>query len=288
MQTVPMIYGLSAIADDYDAVICDVWGVLHNGVQGYPAAVDALSRFRGDGMRPVVLLTNAPRPSYAIEKMLHRFGIPTGAYDAIITSGDVMHTLLKRLDDRPAFHIGPQRDLPLFEGLEMPLVAEEDAAIAVCTGLFDDETETPDDYRAVLGRLIDRGVPMYCANPDVVVERGDRLIFCAGAIAQLFQELGGEVEIVGKPYKPVYDVALETIDEIAGRAIPRHKVLAIGDAFPTDVKGAWGQGLDVLMITAGIHATDFGPPDEPDPDLVAKRAAIEGVTIRAAVPRLAW
>jgi HAD superfamily hydrolase (TIGR01459 family) len=288
MQSVTMIPGLSAIADAYDAVICDVWGVLHNGVQGYPGAVEALTRFRGDGERPVVLLTNAPRPSYAIETMLHRFGVPTDAYDAIVTSGDVMHTLLRRLGGAPAFHIGPARDLPLFEGLAMPLVPEDEGEIVVCTGLFDDETETPDDYRAVLGRLVDRGLPMYCANPDVVVERGDRLIYCAGAVAQLFQELGGVVEIVGKPYKPVYDVAVETIDELAGREVSHRRVLAIGDAFPTDVKGAWGQGLDVLLVTAGIHASDFGPQDAPDPALVARRAAIEGVEIRAALTRLAW
>jgi HAD superfamily hydrolase (TIGR01459 family) len=288
MHSVSMIPGLSAIAGAYDAMICDVWGVLHNGVHGYPDAVEALKRFRGDDARPVVLLTNAPRPSYAIEAMLHRFAVPTDAFDAIVTSGDVMHTILKEVGNEPAFHLGPSRDLPLFEGLTMPLVDEGEARIAVCTGLFDDETETPDDYRAVLGRLVDRGVPLYCANPDVVVERGDRLIYCAGAIAQLFEELGGEVVIVGKPYKPVYDVALATLDELAGRPLAKTRVLAVGDAFPTDVKGAWGQGLDVLLITAGIHATDFGPADAPDPALVAKRAAIEGVTITAAVPRLVW
>jgi HAD superfamily hydrolase (TIGR01459 family) len=283
-----MITGLSEIADAYEGVICDVWGVLHNGIVGYRAAGDALRRFRRGGERPVVLLTNAPRPSYEIERMLARFDVPRDAYDSIISSGDVTRTMLKREGDRPAFHIGPERDLPLFEGLELPLVDETDAEIAVCTGLFDDTVETADDYRAQLSRLVDRDVPLICANPDIVVERGDALIYCAGALAQLYEELGGTVVMVGKPYKPVYDVALETIDELAEREIDRARVLAIGDAFPTDVRGAWGQSLDVLLVTAGIHAADFGPTDRPDPSLVAKRVVIEAVKVRAAIPRLTW
>ncbi len=288
MQPVTMIPGLSAIADHYDAIICDVWGVVHNGVVGYHDAAEALVRFRDGGRRPVVLLTNAPRPAFEIERGLHRFGIDVDAYDVIISSGDVTHTLLKRSDARRAFHLGPGRDLPLFEGLKMDLVGEEEAEVVVCTGFFDDETETPDDYRDMLGRLKRRDLRMYCANPDIVVERGDRLVYCAGALAQLYVELGGEVVMVGKPHKPVYDVALETIDELAEREVDRARVLAIGDAFPTDIKGAWGQGLDVLMVTAGIHAADFGPADRPDLSVVAKRVAIEGVAVKAAIPRLRW
>ena len=288
MRDIPMIGGLSAIAPSYDAMICDVWGVLHNGVTGYGAAADALVRFRDDGARPVVLLTNAPRPAFEIEAALRRFGIPDAAFDAIVTSGDVTHTLLKRLGRTRAFHLGPGRDLALFDGLPIDLVEEGDAEIVVCTGLFDDTTETAESYRALLGRFVDRGVPLYCANPDIVVERGGVLVYCAGAVAQLHQELGGETIVVGKPHKPVYDVALETVDELAGRPVSRRRVLAVGDAFPTDVRGAWGQGMDVLMVTAGIHAADFGPADAPDPALVAKRAAIEGVEVRAALPRLAW
>lgn len=288
MHSVTMIDGLSAIAGDYDGIICDVWGVLHNGVIGYPAAADALLAFREGGRRPVVLLTNAPRPAFEVEQMLHRFGIAREAYDCIVTSGDVTHTLLRRSGARRAFHLGPDRDLRLFEGLSMDLVGEDDAEIVVCTGLFDDEADTPDSYRDLLGRFIARGIPLYCANPDIVVERGDRLIYCAGAVAQLHEELGGEVVLVGKPHKPVYDVALETLDELAGRPVDRRRVLAVGDAFPTDVRGGWGQGLDVLMVTAGIHAADFGPADAPDPEVLARRIAIEGLAVRAAIPRLRW
>ena len=288
MKSVQILSGLEAIADDYDALICDVWGVLHNGVVGYAEAGEALIRFRDGGRRPVVLLTNAPRPAYEIDRMLARFSIPTDSWDAIVTSGDVTRGLLKAEGSRPAFHLGPERDLKLFEGLPLALSGEREAALVVCTGLFDDTVETPEDYRDLLRRFIDRGLRLYCANPDVVVERGDQLVYCAGALGQLYTELGGETVMVGKPYRPVYDVALETVAELAGRTVPNARVLAVGDALPTDVRGGHGQGLDVLMVTAGIHSADFGPADNPDPLLLAKRLAVEGLAIRAAMPRLAW
>ncbi|WP_181699358.1 TIGR01459 family HAD-type hydrolase [Chthonobacter albigriseus] len=288
MQTVPFVTGLSALAPRIDGIICDVWGVLHNGVVGYGEAANALQRFRETTGRPVVLLTNAPRPAFEIEKMLARFGIARDAYDTIVTSGDVCRTLLKREGDRGAYHIGPGRDLPLFDGLKLRLVPREDADLVVCTGLFDDDTETAEDYRASFEGLIRRGLTFVCANPDIVVERGDRLVYCAGALAQLYAEMGGDVVLVGKPHKPVYDVAIETLEELAEHPVARDRILAIGDALPTDVRGGWGQGLQVLLVTAGIHAADFGPADHPDPALVAKRLAIEGIAVTAAIPRLAW
>ena len=287
MTDATLISGLRAIAPRYGAIICDVWGVLHNGVVGYAEAGEALRRFRADG-RPVVLLTNAPRPAFEIERILARFGIPREAYDAIVTSGDACRGHLKREGAAAAFHIGPERDLSLFEGLPLRLVGEAEAGLLVCTGLWDDDTETPDDYRAFLRRSAERGLTMVCANPDIVVERGDRLVYCAGAIAQLYAEIGGSVVLFGKPHKPVYDIAMDTVAEIAGRRLRHDQVLAIGDALPTDVKGAWGQGIPVLMVTAGIHAADFGPADAPDPALIAKRLTIEGLEITAAIPRLAW
>jgi HAD superfamily hydrolase (TIGR01459 family) len=287
MQTVPLISGLSAIADRYAAIICDVWGVLHNGVVGYPDAGEALRRFRASG-KPVVLLTNAPRPAFEIEGMLARFGIAPDTFDTIVSSGDATRTLLKREGAVKVFHLGPARDLRLFEGLKLDLVPDTQAELVVCTGLFDDDTETPEDYRAALKRYADRGLRLICANPDIVVERGDRLVFCAGAIARLYEEIGGTVVMVGKPYKPVYDVAMETVAEIAGRPVRHDEVLAIGDALATDVRGAWGQGMGVLMVTAGIHAADFGPADAPDAAAIAKRLAIEGVAVTAAIPRLVW
>jgi len=287
MNTVTLVPGLSAIADRYRAVICDVWGVLHNGVVGYAEAGEALGRFRAGG-RPVVLLTNAPRPAYEVEAMLARFGIPREAYDCIVTSGDACRAHLKREGAVKVLHVGPPRDLPLFEGLKLATVGETEAELVVCTGLYDDDTETADDYRALLGRCLARGLALFCANPDIVVERGDRLVHCAGAIAQLYAEMGGETVMFGKPHKPVYDIAMETVAELVGAPVAHRDVLAIGDALPTDVKGAWGQGLPVLMVTAGIHAADFGPADAPDPAAIAKRLAIEGLGITAALPRLVW
>lgn len=288
MQSVTMIPGLSALAADYRGIICDVWGVLHNGVAAFPGSWEALARYRAETGRPVVLLTNAPRPSHAIETQLGRLGIGRDAYDVVVTSGDATRTVLKRMGHAAALHLGPARDLTLFEGLSLELVDEAAAEVVVCTGLFDDETETADDYRACLGRCIDRGLTLVCANPDIVVDRGGKLVYCAGAIAALYDELGGRTVIVGKPHRPVYDIAMDTLAEIAGEPLGHGQVLAIGDAIPTDVKGAWGQGIDVLMVTAGIHADDFGPADAPDPALVAKRLTIEGVRVRAALPRLVW
>lgn len=288
MQEFDMIAGLSTLAEAYDGVICDVWGVLHNGVSPYPAAADALARFRALG-KAAVLLTNAPRPALAIEDLLSRqYGIGPTSYDEIVTSGSVARKVFENESRRRLFHIGPQHNVGLFEGLDVELVGENEAEYVVLTGLFDDETESPETYRPMFRRLIERGLKAYCANPDVIVERGDRLVYCAGALARLYVELGGDTTIIGKPYKPVYDAALAAIDRALGRPVEKSRVLAIGDGLPTDIKGACGQGFDVLMVTAGIHGADFGELMNPDPELLAVRLDAEGLMIRAAIPRLVW
>ncbi|SON54627.1 Ribonucleotide monophosphatase NagD [Hartmannibacter diazotrophicus] len=287
-DSIDILSGLSPIADRYDGIICDVWGVLHNGVIGYAAASEALATFRKTTGRPVVLLTNAPRPAALVADILDGFGVSREAYDSIVTSGDVAREAIEEKIDVPAFFIGPERDLPLFSDLSPNLVDEAEADLILCTGLFDDDVETPDDYRDRLQVLASRGATMICANPDIVVERGDRLIYCAGALAQLYAELGGPTIMVGKPYKPVYDAALARISGHAGKALAFDRLLAIGDALATDVRGGWGQGMDVLLVTAGIHAADFGPVETPDPEKIAKRLAIEGLAAVAAVPRLRW
>ena len=288
MQKVDMIAGLSTLAEAYDGVICDVWGVLHNGISPYPAAAEALARFRALG-KAVVLLTNAPRPSKAIEDLLGRqYSIGPESYDEIVTSGSVARKVFESEPRRRLFHLGPPHNLSLFEGLDVKLVGEEDAEYVALTGLFDDETETAETYRPMFSRFVGRGLKMYCANPDVVVERGDRLVYCAGALAQLYIELGGDTAIIGKPYKPVYDSALAAIDRAQGQPVDKRRVLAIGDGLPTDIKGARGQGIDVLMVTAGIHGSDFGDLLNPDPARLARRLEAEGLSVRAAIPRLAW
>lgn len=292
---VPMIYarpdfpsGLAALAPDYDGLLVDVWGVMHNGVAAFEAASDALVRFRRETGGAVVLLTNAPRPAPPIEEQLTSLGVPGDAYDAVVTSGDVTRDTLAGLGRERLYHIGPERDLSLYDALDVQLV-EADAAEAIsCTGLFDDYTEGPEDYRAQLTAFAERGLPLVCANPDIVVQRGDSQIYCAGSLATLYVELGGTVHQAGKPHPPIYHAALAKLAAHLGRDIALDRVLAIGDGLYTDIRGAVGQGLPVTLITAGIHEADFGPPGAPDPDKVAARLAKEGLAVRAVLPRLMW
>ncbi len=246
--------GLSAIADRYDLLLCDIWGVLHNGVAAFPAACEALTRFRGDG-RHVVLLSNAPRPAHAVVGALDRLGVPRDAYDGIVTSGDVTREIIAQRAGLRVFHIGPERDLPVFAGLDAPLAGVEDADYAVCTGLADDDREGPQDYAQVLRRLRERRLPMLCANPDIVVDRGGRMIFCAGAIAAAYDELGGEVMQAGKPHLAIYEATMAFVRERWGE-VPRGRIIAVGDSIRTDIAGANAFGIASLFVARGIHAGD--------------------------------
>jgi HAD superfamily hydrolase (TIGR01459 family) len=191
-------------------------------------------------------------------------GVPPSAYDRVVTSGDVTRDLIAE-GPRKIFHIGADRDLTLYDGLDVDLVEEFEAAGVVCTGLFDDEAETPQDYTDLLRRLRARNLPFICANPDIMVERGERIIWCAGALARDFAQLGGRTLIAGKPYAPIYDLAMKEVGEVLGRPVERSRVLAIGDGMMTDVKGAADNGFDVLYVSGGIHARDYGDTSRPDP-----------------------
>nr|WP_272210432.1 TIGR01459 family HAD-type hydrolase [Marinicella sp. W31]MDC2876313.1 TIGR01459 family HAD-type hydrolase [Marinicella sp. W31] len=248
------IPALSALYADYDVVLCDVWGVLHNGVAAFPAARQALAEARKAG-KTVILLTNSPRLSASVVEQLAVLDIFSESYDAIVTSGDVTRTLVVE-GPRKLFHLGPKRDTGLTEGTGASLVGEAEAEGILCTGLFDDETETPEDYRDMLVGFQKRGAPLICANPDLVVTRGNRLIPCAGALAALYEEIGGETRIAGKPHTPIYEAAIENARSLLGN-VDKARVLAIGDGMPTDVKGALGYGLDLLFIAEGIHAADY-------------------------------
>ncbi len=276
------IAGLKELAGEYDALLCDVWGVLHNGVRAFPDAVGALLRFRESGGR-VVLVTNAPRPHPPIRLQLKEIGVPDAAYDDIVTSGDVTRMVIAARPGVKLLHIGHERDLTFYEGLDATLVAESEAELISCTGLFDDNVETPEDYRALLTRLVERRLPMVCANPDIVVERGDRLIYCGGALARLYHELGGEAILVGKPHAPIYTAAREKVAALGGT-----KMLAVGDGLPTDIRGAVDNGVPALFITGGIHAADFGAHDDPDVGRVVARLKAEGLSAVAYIPTLAW
>ncbi|WP_428672617.1 TIGR01459 family HAD-type hydrolase [Roseibium sp.] len=284
-----LVEGLRSLAPSYKGILCDVWGVLHNGLAAFEPAHQALTRYREETGGKVVLITNAPRPAKQVGEMLAALGVPESTYDAIVTSGDVTRAILEAQGTKTLLHIGPNRDQPLYHGLAATFTQNDEEAEGIsCTGLTDDETETPDNYRDWLQKLADRKLPMICANPDIVVERGDRLIWCAGALARLYEDLGGEVAILGKPHAPIYQAAMERLEELYGAAVDKEDVLAIGDGLPTDIRGAVSQDLDVLFITAGIHASDFGPSEDPDEHLIRRRLTEEGLRARAALPRLWW
>ncbi|VAW15881.1 HAD superfamily protein involved in N-acetyl-glucosamine catabolism [hydrothermal vent metagenome] len=285
---IPLLPGSRALAGTYAAWLCDVWGVVHNGVAAFAGAVDALSRYR-DGGGHVVLVTNAPRPAPAIKAQLEALGIPDGAYDAVVTSGDVTREMLTRIGDTPIAHIGPTRDQPLIDGMTLNFTDPDKAEIILCTGLSDDTVETPDDYADILAPCARRGATMFCANPDVVVQRGSALVYCAGALAAEYEKFGGKVVYSGKPHAPIYDLCFTRLAEIAGREVVRSEVLAVGDGMKTDILGARRAGVASLYVADGIHRQDvLGAGDAPDPARLDAMFKHENQPPVAAVFGLSW
>jgi len=291
---VPTIPGLGEIADRFDVILCDVWGVLHDGVRAHTGASDALIRFRArpGGTRPrrVVLVSNAPRPWKGVQTILDGYGVPREAYDAILTSGDLTRSLLAGTPGARIHHLGPERDATIFHDLDIRLADADAAETVVCTGLFDDTRETAQDYRAVLEQWHARNVPMICANPDLVVERAGLLIPCAGLIAEAYAALGGSVTYAGKPYRPVYAAALDMAGGLDGLAAPEpQRVLAVGDALRTDIAGARAFGLPNLLVARGIHAEELGVSTEHATlGEVATWLAAQSVRPDAIIERLVW
>ncbi|MBV1707834.1 MAG: TIGR01459 family HAD-type hydrolase [Hyphomicrobiales bacterium] len=250
-------------APDYDVIFCDIWGVVHNGEHYFRDATDALANFRGQG-GAVVLITNAPRPGGPIREQLDEMGVPRAAYDALITSGDVTVGLIAGMGSAPVHHIGPDRDLALYDevarqtGRAPQRVPLAQADYVVCSGLFDDETETPDDYATTLGAMRARNLVMICANPDIIVHRGETLLYCAGALGEAYEQLGGEVRYAGKPHAPIYQAALG-LARAAGAQQAAPRVLAVGDAIATDMRGAIRQKITGLLVTGGIHRDELHP-----------------------------
>jgi HAD superfamily hydrolase (TIGR01450 family) len=281
----PEIIGsLDAVTDRYAAILCDVWGVIHNGVDAFDEAGVALRRARERGLA-VVLITNSPRPHEGVEAQLAAIGVPDDAWDRVVTSGDVTRDLI-RTAPRKIFHIGAERDLPIYDGIDCELVEEFEADAVVCTGLVDDEVETPEDYAEMLQRLRSRNLPFICANPDIMVERGERLIWCAGALARDYGQLGGRTLIAGKPHRPIYVAALKAASELLGREVSPSEALGIGDGMLTDIKGAADNGLDVLYVSGGVHAADYGDPLAPDPKRLSEFLEKHGHRPLAVIPRL--
>jgi HAD superfamily hydrolase (TIGR01459 family) len=279
-----LIEHFAPLAHDYDGLFCDVWGVVHNGLAAFPETCAALEQFRQGG-GSVVLISNAPRPGAGVIRMLDRLGVARSAYDRIVTSGDVTREFVARRAGH-VYHLGPERDRPIFSGLDIQFGPIETAEYVVCTGLFDDETEGPDDYRPLFVQMLARNLLMLCANPDLLVERGERLVYCAGALAELYGALGGDVLYAGKPHRPIYDEALAAVEAVRGTRARR--VLAIGDSVRTDLTGACALGLDCLFVTGGIHAEELGPRDNPDLVRLGELFAKANVRARAVMRRLVW
>lgn len=258
-----IIETLAEIAADYDALYCDLWGCLHNGVAPYPAAVAALRAFRARG-GAVILMTNAPRPGPSVLRQLAAMGAPDDIADDVVSSGDAGRALLASgAFGAKVEHVGPERDLAFFEGLPVERVSRDAAESVVVTGLWDDETETPEDYAAPAAEWKARGLRMFCANPDIAVHRGDRYVYCAGAVADLYAKAGGEVTLSGKPHAPIYALAAERLAALRPGGAAR--VLMIGDGVATDVAGAAAAGIDALFVTGGLAAADVSDdPDRPD------------------------
>jgi HAD superfamily hydrolase (TIGR01459 family) len=280
---VPIIASIATLAEGREAWLADVWGVVHNGVTPFAAACDACVRFRLAGGL-VVLLSNAPRPWASVAAQLDRIGVPRFSWDAIVSSGDAARELIGAYRGRPIYHLGPERDLTLYEGLDAKLGSAEASEAVSCTGLFDDEIETPDDYAEMLATFAARSLPMICANPDLTVERGAKLVYCAGALAQAYEKFGGSVAYAGKPYLPIYDIAFETIAKLKGRSVEREKMLAIGDGIRTDIAGAAAAGVASVFIASGVDLADGRIDDE---TLVRLFAGFKSPPI-AAMTALAW
>src|SRR5215831_2861256 len=284
-MTLRFVERLRDLVDGVEVILSDIWGVVHNGLEAFPEACEALHTYRKRG-GTVILITNAPRPADSVQRQLQKLHVADDTYDAIVSSGDLTRHYVADHPGRKVFWLGPERDNSIHRGLDPVLSPLEQADYIVCTGLIDDETESAEDYRPMMQKALQRKLPLICANPDIVVERGDRLIYCAGAIAELYRELGGEVIYYGKPHRPIYERAMElAAEQRQGQPVRPERVLAIGDSVRTDLAGAHGFGIDCLFVTRGIHSEEFEGIDQLDPASVKE---LFGHPPRALMRELRW
>ena len=269
--------GLGQIADDYDAILCDVWGVIHNGRQPFQAACEALERFRDRG--PVILITNSPQPSVSIPATFLQIGVPGEFWDAIVTSGDATIDELARRAPGPAFKIGPERDDPLYLGLEMNFTDLDSASFISCTGMFDDN-EHPDDYVELLGEARSRNLDLVCANPDMRVKIDGKLVWCGGALAKIYEDMGGTVIYAGKPHPPIYRLCKAWLSEVMDYVPSPERILCIGDNIFTDLVGAQREAMDCLFIQDGL----YGDTETKFRTLMTTH----GISARYTAPHLSW
>lgn len=276
--------GLSEIAARYDTIFCDVWGVIHNGRRAYDEACEALMKFREQG-GTVVLITNAPVPKAQVISYFKPMGVPDEAFDDCVSSGDATRDELTRRKDEKFWRMGVdagwERDAFLYKGLDLDFVEPEDAETLLCIGLEDQLNDDPEDYRSRLKLGVERGLPMICANPDIKVRIGDQLVWCAGALARIYEDEGGTVIYPGKPHEAIYRLAAERAKDVSGKA--PQSVLCIGDSPATDMRGAIMHGHDGLYVGTGLaeHGADF------EGELIALLDEYE-TGARWAMPALRW
>lgn len=274
---------MKTISATYPVWFCDIWGVVHNGYKPFANTVATLARHRANG-GIVVLVSNSPRSEAGILKQLDEIGVARNAYDAAVTSGDVTRNLMAEAPSHRLFHLGPDRDTSIFQGLAVERVPLAEAGAVICTGLFHDDRETPDDYEALLTEMKARKLPMICANPDKMVRKGDKLLYCAGALAERFATMGGAVSMAGKPFAPIYELARRKAEAARGGPVSAAEILAIGDGPETDIRGAANQGIACLYVSGGVrdHASDMAAELRHIQNLVPQARIV------AAVPELLW
>lgn len=266
-----IIHSLSDISAQYDALFVDLWGCVHNGITAFPDAVAALQKYRAEGGK-VILVTNAPRPHAGVQKQLDRFAVPKDSWDAIATSGDSARSAMFRgAIGNKVWFIGQPHDQSFFDPLkliedpaEITQVPLEEATGIVCTGPADPMAD-PDVMRPQFLYAKQNGLKLLCANPDIVVDRGETREWCAGALAQLYTEMGGESLYFGKPHPPIYDLARRRLSAL-GTHVSDDRILCIGDGVLTDIPGAMGEDIDSLFISGGLALTETKTGADPDPE----------------------
>ena len=285
-----LLSGLSAVTGQYDALFCDIWGVIHNGRQHFPPAYEALKCFKAE-RGPVILISNSPRPNDNLIGQLASLGIMQDGFSAVISSGDATREYLRKFaPSGPAWRIGDPREQALYDGIDIDLSGTPETATFIsCSSPFNDEEDTLDQYQHVFEVAAKRDLVMVCANPDKVVQRGDKIIMCAGALADLYASLGGQVIMAGKPYAPIYEMCYAALERLTGKPHDKRRILAIGDGLPTDVLGANGQGLDLLFIAAGIHAVEAtDAAGKLDPLLLKKLLDVQTAEAKYVAEALRW
>jgi len=282
-----IIATLRELGAGFDVVLCDVWGVLHNGVRSYAEAADALRRLRAGGTT-VVLISNAPRPHHVVETQLRELGVPREAYDEFVTSGDLTREVVASRPGVPLQHIGPARDFRLFDGLDAPRLGAAEAQYILCTGPMPENVRSAEHFRDGFVAAVGRGLEFVCANPDLVVERGDELLLCAGSLASLYEGLGGKVLWAGKPHRPIYELALSKAARRRGATIDARRVLAVGDAPRTDIAGARAIGAASLLVAKGIHARELMPQGVVEAAAVERMFAEAASVPDAVIDQLRW